>query len=89
MSRLCSSLKQNENVVFMHYSDIYKKKIPMDGNVISVQKNHKCVAVCYLEGYRSISTSIPYKDMLAVYDKNGKHMKFENISGPSQKLIHI
>lgn len=88
MSRYCSSLKENEQVVFLLYSDIYNKKIPYDGTVVYVDRPSKKVSVCYLEGYKSYTDSIPFSDMLAVYDEKGKMMHFDNISGPSQKLIN-
>ena len=87
MSRKCSSLQSNEQVVFNLYSEIFEKKIPMDGSVIFVFPNRKEVMVSYLEGYKDRHDNIPYEDMLAVYDKNGEEMYFENIHGPSELLI--
>ena len=87
MSRKCSSLQSNEQVVFNLYSEIFEKKIPMDGSVIFVLPNRKEVMVSYLEGYKDRHDNIPYEDMLAVYDKNGEEMYFENIHGPSELLI--
>lgn len=87
MSRKCSSLQSNEQVVFKVYSDIFGEKKPMDGSVIFILPNRKEVMVSYLEGHKDIHENIPYEDMLAVYDKNGKEMYFENIHGPSELLI--
>lgn len=87
MSRKCTSLQANECVVFKIYSDIYKKKIPMDGNVVSVNKNTKIVCVSWLEGYKDRHDFITFEDMLAVYNPNGEMMKFGNISGRSDLLI--
>ena len=87
MQRKCSSLKQNEAVVFMIHSDIYNKKIPETGSVIYVLPEQKKVCICYLNGYKSESDFIPFEDMLAVANPNGEVMKFRNISGPSDTLI--
>lgn len=87
MNRKCTSLQSNEQVVFKIYSDIYGKKIPMDGSVISVYKNAKKVGVSWLEGYKDRYDFIPFEDMLAVYNPNGDMMKFDNISGKSDLLI--
>lgn len=85
--RKCSSLLMNEQVIFKVYSDIYKEKIPEIGSVINVNNKRKTVAVCYLDGYKSRTEDISYEDMLAVYNPNGVIMQFNNISGPSDKLI--
>lgn len=87
MDRKCTSLQSNEQVVFMIHSDIYRKKIPMDGSVISVYENTKKVCVSWLEGYKDRHDIIPFEDMLAVYNPNGEMMKFDNISGRSDSLI--
>lgn len=87
MSRKCSSLQANEQVVFKIYSDIYKKKIPMDGNIISVHETAKNVCVSWLEGYKHRDDIISFEDMLAVHNPNGEMMKFDNISGKSDLLI--
>ena len=86
-SRKCTSLQFNEQVVFKIHSDIYEKKIPMDGSVISVHENTKKVCVSWLEGYKDRCDFIPFEDMLAVYNPNGDMMKFDNISGKSDLLI--
>ena len=52
MNRKCTSLQPNGQVVFKIHSDIYGKKIPMDGSVISVNENTKKVCVSWLEGYK-------------------------------------
>lgn len=87
MSRKCSSLQSNEQVVFNLYSEIFERKVPMDGSVIFVLPNRKEVMVSYLEGYKDRHDNISYEDMLAVYDKDGEEMYFENIHGPSELLI--
>lgn len=87
MNRKCTSLKRNEQVVFLIYSDIYNRKIPMDGSVISVNEGTRKVDISWLEGYKDRHDSILYEDMLAVYNPEGEIMKFENISGKSDLLI--
>lgn len=87
MNRKCTSLQFNEEVVFMIHSDIYEKKIPMTGSVMSVLENTKKVCVSWLEGYKDRKDFIPFEDMLAVYNPNGEMMKFGNISGKSDLLI--
>ena len=74
MSRKCSSLQSNEQVVFNLYSEIFERKVPMDGFVIFVLPNRKEVMVSYLEGYKDRRDNISYEDMLAVYDKDGEEM---------------
>lgn len=87
MSRKCTSLQYSEPVVFKIHSDIYGKKIPMDGTVISVHENSNKVYVSWMEGYKERRNLVPFEDMLAVYNPNGEIMKFENISGKSDLLI--
>lgn len=87
MNRKCTSLKRNEQVVFLIHSDIYNRKIPMDGSVISVNESTRKVDISWLEGYKDRHDSISYEDMLAVYNPEGEMMKFENISGKSDLLI--
>lgn len=87
MIRKCTSLKVNEPVVFNIYSDIYKKKVPMDGSVIQVYSDSKKVGVSWMEGYKDRHDFIPFEDMLAVYNPDGEMMKFGNISGKSDLLI--
>lgn len=87
MNRKCTSLQYNEQVVFKIYSDIYGKKIPMNGSVVSVNEYTKKVDVSWLEGYKDRHDFIPFEDMLAVYNPNGEIMKFDNISGKSDLLI--
>lgn len=85
--RKCSSLKENEIVVFNVWNDIYREKRPIDGNVISVDLERRVVWCCWLEGYKDYRKPIPFEDMLAVYNPNGGIMKFENISGKSDLLV--
>lgn len=86
--RSCGSLKAGESVVFKLYSDIYNKKIPMDGTVIYVNTDRKVVWVSYLEGYKDRSDAIPFEDMLAVHNPNGPMMHFDNIYGKSDILFY-
>ena len=83
----CSELTKDRPVVFNLHSEIYGKKVPMDGSVIYVTPNRKTVCVSYLDGYHSRTEDIPYEDMLAAYDKDGEMMKFDNIKGPSVLLV--
>ena len=87
MNRKCTSLQSGEQVVFMIHSDILGKKIPMNGNVISVYENSKNVCVSWMEGYKDRHDTVPFEDMLAVYNSEGEMMKFDNISGKSDLLI--
>lgn len=87
LKRKCTSLKQNEQVVFNIYSDIYERKIPMGGSVIDVYPDRKVVVVSWLEGYKDRKDFIPFSDMLAVYNPDGETMRYENISGKSNVLI--
>lgn len=87
MKRKCISLKQDEQVVFNIYSDIYERKIPMVGSVIDVYSDRKVVVVSWLEGHKDRKDFIPFSDMLAVYNPDGERMNFENISGKSDVLI--
>ena len=87
MSRSCSSLKPDEQVVFKIYSDIYKEKIPTYGNVTSVNTEKRTVDINWLEGYKDRNDTIAYEDMLAVYNPDGEEMKFDKISGRSDILI--
>lgn len=87
MKRKCTSLKENERVVFFIYSNIYEKKIHMDGTVSFIYPETKKVCVSWLEGYKDRCDFIPFEDMLAVYNPNGEMMRFENISGRSDILI--
>ena len=88
MERKCSSLKPNEQVVFQRFSDLYGKKIPWDGTVSSVDPGRKAVWVSWLEGYKDRKDLVPYEDMLAVYDPEGEHMHFGNVSGKSAVLTN-
>lgn len=84
--RECNSLNENEQVVFNLYSDLYGKKVPMNGNVLSVDVANRKVHVAYLYGWKSENAIVDFYDMLAVYNPNGKIMKFDNISGRSDTL---
>ena len=86
MGLKCSELKENAQVVFKIYSDIFKRKIYEIGSVIYVLPNRREVSVCYLDGYKSRSENIPYEDMVACYDENGEMMSFNNIKGKSVLL---
>lgn len=82
--RKISSLKRGEHVIFLVYNSIYARKIHETGTVVYVTP--KTVAVSWLEGYKNRDDDIPYEDMVAVYNKNGEHMEFGSISGPSDLL---
>lgn len=84
MKRSCSSLKYNEAVIFLIYSDIYKKKVYETGTVVSVQDDS--VTVSWLDGYRDRHDNIPFSDMVAVHNPCGEYVKFDNISGKSDEL---
>ena len=86
MGLKCSELKENAQVVFKIYSDIFKRKIYETGSVIYVLPNRREACVCYLDGYKSRSENIPYEDMVACYDENGEMMSFNNIKGKSVLL---
>lgn len=79
-------LKENDQVVFKVYSDIFEKKIYETGTVVSVNQDSHAVDVCWLEGYKNRNDMVDYEDMVAKYDKDGEYMKFGNISGPSVLL---
>lgn len=85
--RCCTSLKEYEPVVFLVYSDIYKRKVPTEGNVLYVDEQLKTVCVSWLEGYKDRKEDVPFSDMLAVYNPKGILMHFENIFGQSDVLI--
>lgn len=82
----CSELKDGASVVFKVQSDIFKKKVYMDGNVIHNNTDARTMCVCYLDGYQSRTETIPYEDMVAVGREDGDMMKFDNISGKSVLL---
>ena len=82
----CSDLLPGGEVIFKVWSDIYKQKIPEVGTVSSVEPGRKKVWVHWLEGYKDRHEPISYDDMVAAYDKDGKFMRFEHISGPSVLL---
>lgn len=81
--RRCSDLKKMEQVVFRVDPYYQGNKEVFFGNVINVYPESKKVDVVYLEGYKSRSDTIPYNDMLAVYDENGEPMSFGGVSGKS------
>ncbi len=81
-----NDLKQDDQIVFKLYSDIYKKKIYETGTVISANQEDHTVNVCWMEGYKNRNDIVAYGDMVAKYDKDGEYMRFGNISGPSVLL---
>ena len=85
--RSCTTLKEEEKVVFLIYSDIYQHKIPINGDVIFVNKDIRKVAVIYLLGYKCEHASIDYEDMLGVYNPDGVFIEFDNIQGKSDILV--
>lgn len=84
MKRSCKTLQNNEQVVFMCYSDIYNKKIPEIGTVVYVYNDKVCIS--WMDSYKERHTDVDFTDMLAVYNPNGEYMTFEHISGPSDLL---
>ena len=87
MSRSCSSLKPDEQVVFKIYSDIYKEKIPTYGNVTSVNTEKRTVDINWLEGYKDRNDTIAYEDMLAVYNPDGEEMKFDKVAKKAVSIV--
>lgn len=81
--RKCSDLNKMEQVVFRVDPYYQGNKEVFFGNVINVYPESKRVDVVYLEGYKSRTDTIPYNDMLAVYDENGELMSFGGVSGKS------
>lgn len=81
-------LKENDQVVFMVYSDLFKKKIYETGTVVFVNQDARAISVCWLDGYKNRNDMVDYEDMVAKYDKDGEYMRFGNISGPSVLLEH-
>lgn len=87
MVRECGSLKENEQVVFNRYCNIFKDKVPETGSVVSVNLNNNTVCVSWLEGYKDRKDDVPFEDMLAVHNPEGEMMRFKNISGKSDTLV--
>ena len=87
MKRKVTSLQPGEPVVFKVYNDIYKEKRPIDGTVDFINTDKRLVSVSYLYGYKNMDAFIPYEDMLAVYNPNGKYLQFGGVEGPSDELI--
>jgi len=85
--RSCTTLKKEESVVFLIYSDICKHKIPIDGSVIFVNRDRRKVEVIYLLGYKCEYDFIDYEDMLGVYNPDGVFIEFDNIHGKSDILV--
>lgn len=82
----CVDLKENDQVVFLTYSDLFKKKIYETGTVVFINHSDQTVSVSWLEGYKDRNSMVNFSDMVAKYDKDGEYMKFGNISGPSVLL---
>lgn len=87
MKRKVTSLQPGEHVVFRVYNDIYKEKRPIDGTVDFINTDKRLVSVSYLYGYNNMDAFIPYEDMLAVYNPDGKYMDFGGVKGLSDELI--
>lgn len=85
--RSCTTLKKEESVVFLIYSDICKHKIPIDGSVIFVNRDRRKVEVIYLLGYKCEYDFIDYEDMLGVFNPDGVFIEFDNIQGRSDILV--
>ena len=82
----CTDLKENDQVVFLTYSNRFRKKIYETGTVVFINHNDQTVSVSWLEGYKDRNSMVGFSDMVAKYDKDGEYMKFDNISGPSVLL---
>ena len=87
LTRKCSSLQAEEQVVFWLTPDFRRGKVVMNGSVVFVDESAKTVCVSWMEGYRERHDDIPFEDMLAVHNSKAPVMKFENISGKSDLLI--
>jgi hypothetical protein len=86
--RPCSDLENGEEVVFLLYSDLYQRKIPVDGTVSFVDRDRKAAMVSWMEGYKEYHSRIAFSDLLAVADsQNGVMTKFDNIYGNSDLLF--
>lgn len=83
---LHNELKQGEQVVFIQYCNILERDDYEMGNVIYVDEKRKVVAVSYLEGYKSRSDEFPFDKVVARYKRDGDHMYFGVIHGPSDLL---
>ncbi len=81
----CTELKPNDNVLFC--VDVFQdgSKTILDGSVSKVSQNH--VEVDYLVGYKYYANSIPFEDMVAVFDKSGDPHVFPGYHGTGFKLI--
>ena len=86
ITRKCSSLKENEQVIFKVYSDILIEK-SVCGTVIVVYPDRKEVMVSYFDKDIETRQYVSYEDMLAVYNKNSEKMYLENIDEPIDLLI--
>lgn len=87
MTRKCSDLKKNEEVVFLTNDyHIFKRLMPINGNVTSVDIERKIVHVVYLEGYHCRNEAIPFERMLAVANPEGRVWQFEDIKGKCDLL---
>lgn len=78
------TLQKHEQVVFYVYNNIYQKKIPEVGSVLTVEDQG--VWISWLDGYKDRRELIPFTDMIAVYDENGEMMKWTGIEGKSVLL---
>lgn len=79
--RNVNTLQEHEQVVFYVYNNIYKKKIPEVGSVLTVEDQG--VWISWLDGYKDRRELIPFTDMIAVHDVHGEFMKWPGIEGNS------
>lgn len=84
--RYSKDLKSGDIVVFNIISNIYNRKIPIDGIVTGVCEEIEIVYVMYQYGYSCEHDAINFADMLAVHNPEGEWMQFDNISGKSELL---
>lgn len=87
--RWISKLKFNEHVVCRVPSYQRNRVCEEDCNFIKAYPERKQILVGFLDGYRSESAYVDYKDVLAVFDPNGEYMTFDegSLRGRSALLI--
>lgn len=95
--RTVDSLKISESIIILYHNQeqhldrktnkfIRRKPYPIHASVVYVNKEHKFVSVCYLDGYKSRNAHIPFSQCIAVYNPNAKEHYFANIHGNSDIL---
>lgn len=83
----CSDLEIGNHVVFKCDPYFEGKISYYEGNVICNSASSKKICVCFLSGYKSLTETIPYEDIVAVSDPNGEYHEFPGISGRGVLLI--